>query len=60
MLALVKQDTTLVVVLSHDGREIERVVAGSPDGAIAAAIKMLCRRGDNLRAGDVLRVFAPG
>jgi len=51
MLAIVvKQDTTLFVVLSHDGHEIERCVCASPDTAVAAAIRMLCRRGDNLKA----------
>jgi hypothetical protein len=60
MLAIVKQDTPLVVVLSHDGHEIERCVCASPDTAGAAAIRMLCRRGDNLKGGDVLRVLSPG
>jgi hypothetical protein len=41
MLALVKQDTTLVVVLSHDGREIERGVAPSGDAAVRLAVMML-------------------
>ena len=59
MLALVKQETALVVVLSNNGHEIERNVCGSTDAAIAAAIHMLCRRGDDLKTGDVLRVLAP-
>ena len=42
MLALVKQHTTLVVVLLHGDREIERCVRASPDAAIAAAIRMRC------------------
>jgi len=60
MLALVKRDTTLLVVLLHDDREIERCVCASPDAAIAAAIRMLRRRGDDLKGGDTLRVLAPG
>ena len=59
MLALVKQDTTLVVVFSHDSNEIERCVCASQDAAIAAAIRMLCRRGDDLKGGDTIRVLAP-
>jgi hypothetical protein len=53
MLALVKQDTRLVAVLSNDGHEIQRNVCASTDAAIAAAIHMLCRRGDDLKARDV-------
>jgi hypothetical protein len=44
---------------SHDGRKIERTVCGNVDSAVAAAIRVLCRRGDDLRGGDVLRVLAP-
>ena len=41
MLAIVvKQDTTLFVVLSHDGHEIERCVCASPNTAVAAAIRI--------------------
>jgi hypothetical protein len=47
-----------VAVLSNDGHEIERTVCASIDAAIAAAIHMLCPRGDDLKAGDVLRVLA--
>jgi hypothetical protein len=50
--SLVKQDTTLVVVFSNDGYVIAR-------RSLAAAIRMLCLRGDDLRAGDALRVLAP-
>lgn len=60
MLALAKQDTPLVVVLSHGGREIERGVAPSGDAAAGLAVMMLARRGEDLRAGDVLRVLASG
>ena len=42
-------DTTLIVALSHNGREIERNVASSSDAAAAAAIRLLCKRGDDLR-----------
>jgi hypothetical protein len=59
MVARVAGDTNLVVVLAHNDQEIERVVASSP-GAVAPAIRALCRRGDDLQAGDVLRVPAPG
>ena len=52
-------DTTLVVVLTNDSHEIERTVCANPDAAVAAAIRMLCRRGDDLRGGDVLKVLAP-
>jgi hypothetical protein len=56
----IDRDTTLVVVLSHDGHEVERTVVADVDSAVSTAIRMLCRRGDDLRAGDVLRVLAPG
>jgi hypothetical protein len=52
-------DTTLVVVLTNDSNEIERTVCANPDAAVAAAIRMLCRRGDDLKGGDVLKVLAP-
>jgi hypothetical protein len=60
MPARIEHDTTLIVVLSHDGREVERTVCANADAAIAAAIRMLCRRGDDLKGGDTLRVLAPG
>jgi hypothetical protein len=52
-------DTTLIVVLSHDSHEVERTVCANADAALAAAIRMLCRRGDDLRVGDCLRVLSP-
>jgi hypothetical protein len=55
----IERDSTLVVVLLHDGREIERCVCSSPDAAVAVAIRMLCRRGDDLKGGDTLKVLAP-
>jgi hypothetical protein len=52
-------DTTLIVVLSHDGRQVERTVcANQPVRGVSAAIRMLCRRGDDLKGGDTLRVLA--
>ena len=59
MPAHIERDTTLIVVLSHDGREVERAVCTSPDAAVAAAIRMLCKRGDDLTGGDCLRVLSP-
>jgi hypothetical protein len=53
-------DTTLIVVLSHDGHELDRVVTPDADAACAAAIKMICRRGKDLKGGDTLRVLASG
>jgi hypothetical protein len=55
----IERDRTLVVVLLHDGHEIERIVCASADAAVSAAIRMLCRRGDDLKGGDCLRVLAP-
>jgi hypothetical protein len=55
----IERDATLVVVLTHDSHEIERTVCTNPDAAVAAAIRMLCRRGDDLKGGDTLRVLAP-
>jgi hypothetical protein len=52
-------DTTLVVIFSNNNHEIERGVANSPDAAVGLAIRMLARRGDDLQAGDCLRVLAP-
>jgi hypothetical protein len=59
MPARIQHDQTLIVVLSHDSHEIERAVAGSPDAAVAIAIRMLYRRGDDLKGGDCLKVLAP-
>ena len=57
--ARIEHDATLVVTLSHDSHEIERIVCANPNAAVAAAIRMLCRRGDDLKGGDTLRVMAP-
>jgi hypothetical protein len=57
MPAHIERDTTLIVALSHDGREVERAVCTSPDAAVA--IRMLCKRGDDLTGGDCLRVLSP-
>jgi hypothetical protein len=50
-------DDTLIIVLSHDGHEIERAVSSQVD-AVRAAIVLLARRGE-LRPGDVLRILKP-
>jgi hypothetical protein len=60
MPAHIEHDTTLIVILSHDGKEIERNICADADAAVAAAIRMLCRRGDDLKGGDTLKVMAPG
>jgi hypothetical protein len=54
MPAHIERNTSLVVVLSNDSNEIEQQLAPSPDAAVAAAIRMLARRGDDLTAGMVL------
>jgi hypothetical protein len=54
----IDRDTTLIVVLSHDAHEVERTVCANPDAALAAAIRMLCRRGDDLKGGDCLKVLS--
>jgi hypothetical protein len=53
-------DTTLIVVLSNGDQEIERLVVADADAACAAAVRMLYRRGSDLKGGDTLRVLAPG
>jgi len=48
----------LVVILSHNGRELERIVVASPDHAARSAILMIAKRGE-LVAGTVLTVRRP-
>jgi hypothetical protein len=52
-------DNTLIVTLSNGAQEIERGMAPNGDAAVGLAIMMLARRGDDLRAGDTLRVLSP-
>ena len=52
-------DNTLIIVLSNGNQEIERRVAAAGDNALATAVMMLARRGEDLRAGDTLRVIRP-
>jgi hypothetical protein len=60
MPARIERDTTLIVLLSKGTRKIERALAPGRDAAAGLAIMMLAKRGDDLHAGDVLRVLAPG
>ena len=52
-------DNTLIVTLSNGAQEMERGMAPNGDAALGLAIMMLARRGDDLRAGDTLRVLSP-
>jgi hypothetical protein len=52
-------DNTLIIILSNGNQEIERRVAAAGDNALATAVMMLARRGEDLRAGDTLRIIRP-
>jgi len=43
------------LVLSHDSQEIRGDRLRNPDAAVAAAMRMLCRTGDELKGSDVLK-----
>jgi hypothetical protein len=59
MVAHVKRNDSLAVVLRNGDWEIERKMAPSPDAAVGIAVMMLARRGDDLQAGDCLKVLSP-